>query len=206
MSFDSQHGARPMGGGRKEGRDGRSFGTPGTHGVSRALYGIWPRFLLRVLIYGDSGKAAASRGGEERERDGSGRKENDEKRRKRGEGGAERWWKTQRVRRRIRSSCRREERRREKGGNMAANARNRSKRDSFSGGQEARNWQSAKKEIVGKVVWLARRRRARTGSAAHPSVVYPKPVIIIIGENGEGNSESRPDQLFLFSFFFLTLS
>lgn len=69
MSFDSQHGARPMGGGRKEGRDGRSFGTPGTHGVSRALYGIWPRFLLRVLIYGDSGKAAASRGGKrERER------------------------------------------------------------------------------------------------------------------------------------------
>lgn len=47
------------------------------------------------------------------------------------------------------------------------------------------------------------RRRARTGNAAHP-VVYPKPVIIII--RGEGNSESRPDQLFArSSFFFLAL-
>lgn len=61
MSFDSQHGARPM-----EGRKGWSVvgDTRYTRGFARTVR-IWPRFLLRVLIYGDSGKAA-------RERDGSG--------------------------------------------------------------------------------------------------------------------------------------
>ena len=85
---------------------------------------------------------------------------------------------------------------------MAANARNRSKRDSFSGGQEARNWQSAKKEIVGKVVWLARRRRARTGSAAHPSVVYPKPVIIIIQKMEKEIQNPGQINFSFFLFFF----
>lgn len=35
----------------------------------------------------------------------------------------------------------------------------------FFGGQEARNWQSAKKEIVGKVVWLAEARPNRKRGA-----------------------------------------
>ena len=82
-----------------------------------------------------------------------GRKENGKKRGKkagRSRGGT--------TRRRIWSSCRRGEGRR-RGREKSFEAR------FFFGGQEARNWQSAKKEIVGKVVWLAEARPNRKRGA-----------------------------------------
>lgn len=132
----------------REGRDGRSLGTPGTHGVSRALY-VFGRvfsseFWFTAIVEKPRGKETEVA---------RGRKENGKKRGKkagRSRGGT--------TRRRIWSSCRRGEGRR-RGREKSFEAR------FFFGGQEARNWQSAKKEIVGKVVWLAEARPNRKRGA-----------------------------------------